>query len=128
MQLAKFKQHWPVIALAALFIGIIVLTFFYSHWRSHRAPVVVKNGVVFCRMAFDDFHFPLPSGAKGVTVSIASVSRDTINGSIFVKESDVTSYDVILARHGFRFKPGSLTAMDAKQPGGVGLADRRRQN
>lgn len=118
MHLAKFKQHLPAICGAVLFLGTAVCAIFYSHWRSHRPPVVVREGMVFCRMDWDDFHFPLPSGAKGATVSIKNLGRDTINGSVFVSELDTASYESVLARHGFHIKPGSSMATDARQPGG----------
>jgi hypothetical protein len=119
MHLTGIKRHIPVIAVAALLVSTVAAILTYSYWHSQLPPVSIRGDRVMCHMKYCDFQFPLPSGARDVTIGQVTVGPDTITGSIIVGESDrAVSYDEILRKHNFNWKLPSPMAMSIDQPGG----------
>jgi hypothetical protein len=117
MHLATFKRRLPValIVSGATVIGLLI----HGYWRPQLPAVSVTGDMVLCRMKFSSFRFPLPSGARGVTIGPVLVANDTISGSILVKDADnAVTYDEVLRKHNFKWEIGSPMATSFDQPGG----------
>jgi len=115
----KIQRHLPVAMVAGMFVIIIAAILLHSYWRSRQPAVSESRGMVFCRMAYCDFRFPLPPGAHLISVGPITVGPDTIRGSIIHSSATgAVTYDAVLRQHGFDWKLGSPLATSSEQPGG----------
>jgi len=104
---------WP-------FIDYLVVVRVRGAARSHESlpSVSVESGrLVYCRMQYCDFRFPLPDGAQVVQTDSVSGGFDTIKGAIFVTARnggpvDLQAYAGLLRKHHFNVQPGFTSEAD----------------
>jgi hypothetical protein len=88
---------------------------------------IETGGIVYCRMQFCDFRFPLPDGARVVRTDPVSGGDDTIKGAFYVTTTngspvDLQVYAALLRKEHFNVQPGFTSEAD---PPWVGEPARR---
>jgi hypothetical protein len=104
---------WP-------FFDHIVVVRIRAATRAHESlpSVSVESGhIIYCRMQYCDFRFPLPDGARGVRINPVSGGFDTIKGAIFVTNADggpvdLQAYAALLRRYHFNVQAGFTSEAD----------------
>ena len=94
--------------------------------RSHEIlpSVEVQSGkMLYCRMLYCDFRFPLPQTTHGTRVGPITGESDTIKGRVYVTNSgkgnvDLRAYSRLLWRDGFRISRGPCGDFTASSPDG----------
>ena len=136
-----------VAAVIALIVGAIAQGVSFVAWaigipparsyaRAHEdlPTVSVERGrVVYCRMRYCDFRFPLPDGSRVVRTNVAGGGFDTIRGSVDIAGSegskiDMDAYARLLRKAGFRvnFDSGSHALNVSTSNGGFVEVDSGR--
>jgi hypothetical protein len=71
-------------------IALIVCGFYdmkppFDRVNEKLPNITIENGsIIYCRMRYCDFRFPLPENVRIVRTNIESGGYDTINGSVYV--------------------------------------------
>jgi hypothetical protein len=114
---------------------VVVVTLGYFAWPFFDYFVVVRvrgavrlheslpsvsiesDRLVYCRMQYCDFRFPLPHGAQVVQTDSVSGGFDTIKGAIYVRGHDggpidLQAYAGLLQQHNFNVQPGFTSEAD----------------
>jgi hypothetical protein len=115
--------------------AVVALGLFISHQLkppfnrvNEKLPTmsVEEGSMVYCRMRYCDFRFPIPSGTHVVRTNIASGGFDTIDGTIDVMSTngepiDMHAYAELLRKKHFNLSPdytGGISASSKEPRGG----------